>query len=184
VVERFRQNGMEPTRPTATLLLGAVLSDTVILSSPTTTERDRVAVEYFERTLGVDARDFGREMFEANADISGIPAEDVVTRDAKHYEADDGRTLCIAQIETVGDAVLERREELLAAMDSVRERRGYVCFALMITDIISQGTDLLVSGEVGRVERALGERNEQGIIELPGVMSRKKQLAPRLLDLF
>ena len=55
VVERFRQNGMEPSRPTATLLLGAVLSDTVILNSPTTTERDRAVVEYFERTLGLDA---------------------------------------------------------------------------------------------------------------------------------
>ena len=184
VVERFRQNGMEPMRSTATLLLGAVLSDTVILSSPTTTERDRAVVEYFERTLGVDAREFGREMFEATADISGIDAEDVVTRDAKHYEADDGRTLCIAQIETVGDAVLERRDELLEAMDRVRDRRGYVCFALMITDIMTRGTSLLVSGEVARVERALGERDGDGIIELPGVMSRKKQLAPRLLELF
>jgi manganese-dependent inorganic pyrophosphatase len=184
VVERFRQNGMEPTRPAATLLLGAVLSDTVILSSPTTTERDRAVVEYFERTLGVDAREFGREMFEATADISSVPAEEVVTRDAKHYEADNGRTLCIAQIETVGSAVLDRREELLEAMDKVRERRGYVSFALMITDIMSQGTSLLVSGEVARVERALGERDGDGVIDLPGVMSRKKQLAPKLLELF
>ena len=184
VVERFRQNGMEPTRTTATLLLGAVLSDTVILSSPTTTERDRAVVEYFERTLGVDAKDFGREMFESTADISGVPAEEVVTRDAKHYEADDGRTLCIAQIETVGDAVLGRRAELQEAMDRVRDRRGYVTFALMITDIMARSTSLLVSGEVPRVERALGERNAAGVIELPGVMSRKKQLAPRLLELF
>src|SRR4028118_927802 len=71
VVERFRQNGMEPTRPTAQLLLGAVLSDTVILSSPTTTERDRAVVEYFERTLAVDARAFGREMVERTADPPG-----------------------------------------------------------------------------------------------------------------
>ena len=184
VVERFRQNGMEPMRPTAMLLLGAVLSDTVILSSPTTTERDRAVVEYFERTLALDAREFGREMFESTADISGIPAEEVVTRDAKHYEADDGRTLCIAQIETVGTAVLDRRGELQEAMDRVRERRGYVTFALMITDILTRATSLLVSGEVPRVERALGERNGDGIIELPGVMSRKKQLAPRLLELF
>ena len=184
VVERFRQNGMEPTRPTATLLLGAVLSDTVILSSPTTTERDRAVVEYFERTLSIDATDFGREMFESTADISDVPAEDVVTRDAKHYEADDGRTLCIAQIETVGNAVLARRAELQETMDRVRERRGYVTFALMITDIMARSTSLLVSGEIARVERALGERNDDGVIELPGVMSRKKQLAPRLLELF
>jgi len=184
VVERFRQNGMEPSRAVATLLLGAVLSDTVILNSPTTTPRDHAVVEYFERVLGVDATDFGREMFEATADISGIPAEEVVTRDAKHYEAGNGETICIAQIETVGGGVLGRRAELLEAMQSVRERRGYVSFALMITDIVSKGTALLVSGEEARVERALGERNGDGVIELPGVMSRKKQLAPRLLAIF
>jgi manganese-dependent inorganic pyrophosphatase len=184
VVERFRQNGMEPSRAAATLMLGAVLSDTVILNSPTTTDRDRRVVEYFEHALGVDAREFGREMFEATAEISGVPAEEVVTRDAKFYEVDNGDTLCIAQIETVGPGVLSRRDELLEAMHKVRERRGYVSFALMITDILSQGTVLLVSGEERRVERALGDPDVDGVIELPGVMSRKKQLAPRLLAIF
>jgi manganese-dependent inorganic pyrophosphatase len=184
VVERFRQNGMEPAPATATALLGAVLSDTVILNSPTTTERDHSVVEYFERTLRLDAREFGREMFESTADFSGVPPEDVVTRDAKFYETGDGGTLCIAQIETVGTSVLARREELLAAMADVRERRGYVSFSLMVTDILAKGTSLLVCGEEGRIEKALGERNGDGLIELPGVMSRKKQLAPRLLAIF
>jgi manganese-dependent inorganic pyrophosphatase len=184
VVERFRQNGMEPSSPVAMLLLAAVLSDTVVLNSPTTTERDHAVVQYFERTLGLDALDFGREMFESGADLSGVSAEEVVTRDAKHYEAGDGKTLCIAQIETVGAGLLERRDELLEAMAEVRERRGYVTFALMVTDIMAKGTSLLVCGEEGRVERALAPRNGDGVIELPGVMSRKKQLAPKLLDVF
>ena len=184
VVERFRQNGMEPSAPTAIALLGAVLSDTVILNSPTTTERDHRVVEYFERTLRLDAREFGREMFESTADLSGVPAEDVVTRDAKFYATDDGGTLCIAQIETVGTSVLARRDELVDAMRAVRERRGYVSIALMVTDILAKGTSLLVCGEESRVERAFGEPNGDGVIELPGVMSRKKQLAPRLLSLF
>jgi manganese-dependent inorganic pyrophosphatase len=180
VIERFRQNGMEPSRESATVLLGAVLSDTVILNSPTTTERDRRVVEYFERTLRVDAVEFGREMFESTADISGLDAEEVVTRDAKHYDS-AGRTVCIAQIETVGEAVLARSDELLEAMHRLRERRGYLIYALMITDIIAKGTWLLVSGEEARVERALGERDGRGVIDLPGVMSRKKQVAPVLL---
>jgi manganese-dependent inorganic pyrophosphatase len=184
VVERFRQSGMEPRRETAMLLLGAVLSDTVILNSPTTTPRDLAVVEYFERSLDIDAREYGREMFEATADISGIPAEEIITRDAKHYEVGSGQMLCIAQIETVGSGVLDRRRELLEAMDHVRERRGYVCFALMITDIVSKGTKLLVSGERARVARALDDPAADGVIDLPGVMSRKKQLAPRLLDAF
>ena len=123
-------------------------------------------------------------MFESTADITGVPAEELVLRDAKHYEAADGRTLCIAQIETVGGNVLDRADELRDAMCAIRERRGYVTFVLMITDILAKGTALLVCGEEARVERALGPRNGEGVIDLPGVMSRKKQLAPRLLPLF
>ena len=74
VIERFRQNGLEPSRPSAILLLGAILSDTVILNSPTTTERDHAVVEYLERVLALDAMEFGREMFEATADVSQLPA--------------------------------------------------------------------------------------------------------------
>jgi manganese-dependent inorganic pyrophosphatase len=184
VVERFRQNGMEPSRQAAVLLLGAVLSDTVILNSPTTTDRDRAVVEYFRSTLQLDPLVFGREMFEETADITDVPADQVVDRDAKHYETGNGGTICIAQIETVGSGVLARRDELLEAMRAIRERRGYVTFALMITDIVEKGTQLLVCGEETRVERALGEPNGNGLIDLPGVMSRKKQLAPRLLAIF
>src|SRR3954464_12781826 len=107
VVERFRQNGMEPSRPAAMLLLGAVLSDTVILSSPTTTERDRAVVEYLERVLALDATEFGRSMFESTSDFSHVPAEDIVGRDAKEYDVGGGATVCIAQVETVGESLAD-----------------------------------------------------------------------------
>ena len=127
VIERFRQNGLEPSRPSAMLLLGAILSDTVILNSPTTTERDHAVVEYLERVLALDATEFGREMFEATADVSQLPAEQVVTRDAKEYGPAGGRTICIAQIETVGKGLLERQAELLEAMEAARRRAATCC---------------------------------------------------------
>jgi manganese-dependent inorganic pyrophosphatase len=182
VIERFRQNGMEPSPPTATMLLGAILSDTVILNSPTATERDRTAVDYLERVLQVDGLEFGREMFESTSDVSDIPAQEIILRDAKEYQSASGQAISIAQVETVGKALLERKDELLAAMRTEQERRGYSFFALMITDIHSKGTDLLVSGDEAAVERTLGQTAKDGVIELPGVISRKKQLAPRLLE--
>jgi manganese-dependent inorganic pyrophosphatase len=184
VIERFRQNGMEPSRATAILLLGAVMSDTVILNSPTVTERDRAAVEYLERVLALDADAFGREMFTETSDLSSVPAEKIVTRDAKVYEASAGHTIAIAQVETVGESLSERRDELLAAMDALRERREYMLFALMVTDILAQGTELYVSGETGPLEHAFGREVRNGVIELPGVMSRKKQVAPKVLAAF
>ena len=181
VVERYRQAGMEPGRSTATMLLGAALSDTVILNSPTTTERDHAVVEYLERVLSIDAREFGREMFTETSDVSHLPANEIVAHDLKEYEVGSGKTISIAQLETVGDAVLDRRDELLDALGSLRERDGHVLAALMLTDILAKGTDLLVAGDTATVERAFGKSADGGVFDLPDVMSRKKQVAPKLM---
>jgi manganese-dependent inorganic pyrophosphatase len=181
VIERFRQSGMEPSRPAATLLLGAILSDTVILNSPTTTDRDRAVVVYLEQVLALDATAFGREMFERTSDLTRVSAEVIVTRDAKDYDAGGGQTLRIAQVETVGQALAERSDELLDALEAVRERDGHAVVALMVTDILRKGTTLYASGERGVLERAFGDGVRDGAVELPGVMSRKKQVAPKLL---
>src|SRR4051795_3363093 len=181
VIERFRRNGMEPTRATAIALLGAVLSDTVILNSPTTTERDHDAVQYLQRVLALHATEFGRDMFESTSDVSEVDAEAIVTRDAKEYAVGDGQKLVIAQIETVGDAVLARRDELLDELQALREARGAVLYALMVTDIMAKGTKMLVAGEHAPLERVFGQPVIDGTLDLPGVMSRKKQVAPKLL---
>jgi manganese-dependent inorganic pyrophosphatase len=181
VIERFRQNGMEPSGPAATMLLGAILSDTVILNSPTTTERDRSVTAYLERVLALDATEFGSGMFEETSDVSELPAEEIVSRDAKEYEAGGGQIICIAQVETVGRSLLERKEELLTALGAGRERKGYSVFALMITDILTKGTELLAAGDRGTLERAFDRLAADGSVSLPGVMSRKKQVAPKLL---
>jgi manganese-dependent inorganic pyrophosphatase len=181
VVERFRQAGMEPSRPTATMLLGAVLSDTVILNSATTTERDHAVVEYLERVLALDARELGREMFESTSDVSGLSADEILTRDAKRYEVRGGQEICIAQVEVVGESLAERRDELLSALRRQREDRELALYALMITDVIDKGTEMLVAGDVAAVARSFGVEHSDGTISLPGVMSRKKEVAPKLM---
>ena len=157
VVERFRQNGMEPSAPAAAMLLAAVLSDTVLLNSPTTTDRDRVVVEFLEKALGVDATEFGGEMFEAGSDVTGVSADEIVRRDTKEYTLANGDTLAIAQIEVVGKALLDRGAELREALERMREADGHAFAALMVTDILSKGTDLLVAGDAAPVERAFGK---------------------------
>jgi manganese-dependent inorganic pyrophosphatase len=180
VVERFRQSGMEPSRPTAMMLLGAILSDTVILNSSTTTERDRSVVEYLERVLAIDAGGLGREMFEATSDVSQVSAEEIIARDAKLYSVGSGE-ICIAQIEVVGKTLEDRKAELLEALVDARSSRGLQLYALMVTDVLSKSTDLLVAGDTLSAARAFGAAPGDGEIELPGVMSRKKEVAPKLL---
>jgi manganese-dependent inorganic pyrophosphatase len=181
VTERFQQSGFEPRPSTATMLLGAILSDTVLLTSPTTTERDRRAQTYIEKLLAIDGIAFGREMFEESSDVSRVSAADLVVRDLKEYELDGGRMVSVAQIETVGGALNERLDELLAAVEAHRERRDQLLSALMVTDILARSTVLLFAGPEQLVERAFGRRPGDGRIDLPGVMSRKKQVAPGLL---
>jgi manganese-dependent inorganic pyrophosphatase len=180
IVERFKASGLRPERSTATMLLAAVLSDTVVLNSPTTTDRDREVVRYLEEMLDVDAEVFGMEMFEASSDVSDVSAEEIVNRDAKEYGTTSGK-MSVSQVETVGTGLLERKDDLLDALEDLRAKNGYIFSALMVTDIIEGGTELLCAGDCAPVERAFDERTEDGVIDLPGVMSRKKQVAPKLL---
>jgi manganese-dependent inorganic pyrophosphatase len=181
VVERFRQAGMEPSHPTALMLLGAVLSDTVILNSATTTRRDHAVVEYLERVLAIDAAALGREMFEASSDVSDLSAEQILTRDAKRYQVRGGQEICIAQVEVVGKALRERKQELLEALRREREDRELALYALMVTDVLAKGTEMLVAGDVAAVARSFGVEPDDSSIDLPGVMSRKKEVAPKLM---
>ncbi len=181
IVERFRQACVEPTKATATMLLGAVMSDTVLLTSPTTTERDRIATRWIEELLELDGLDFGREMYERSSDVADVSAQDLVMRDLKEYEVDGGRCLSVAQIETVGRALKDRTQELLEALQAHRDRHDQLMFALMVTDILDRSTRLLVAGQEQLAERAFGKPLVDGAIDLPGVMSRKKQVAPVLL---
>jgi manganese-dependent inorganic pyrophosphatase len=180
VVERFRAEGREPRAATAGMLLAAILSDTVILSSPTTTDRDRRVVGYLEELLQLDAREFGMEMFMFSSDVSDLSGEEIVTRDAKEYDV-GGRTVSIAQVETVGMTLADREEELRAALEHARRSEGHDLAALMVTDIVSRGTRLLVAGDPAPVARVLGIEPNGGAFDLPGVMSRKKQVAPRIM---
>jgi manganese-dependent inorganic pyrophosphatase len=183
VIERFRQAGEQPTRPTATVLLGAILSDTVILNSPTTTDRDHEAVRFLAGFLDLDAEEFGREMFESGSDAADASVESLLSRDSKEYETADG-PMSIAQVETAGQILDGRLGELRDALQAQHEKNGHVLSALMVTDILEKHTQLLVAGDVSAAEKAFGQQAQDGILDLPGVMSRKKQVAPPLLGAF
>jgi manganese-dependent inorganic pyrophosphatase len=184
IMERYKANGLKPEEPSAKMLLAAILSDTVIFNSPTTTERDREAARYLEEMLGLDAREFGMEMFEASSDVSDLSAEEIIGRDQKEYALGDAGAMSISQIETVGAGLLERKSEMLDALERLRQRNGYLFAALMVTDIVEGGTDLLCVGDCDPVERVFDKQASDNVITLPGVMSRKKQVAPKLLAAF
>jgi manganese-dependent inorganic pyrophosphatase len=87
----------------------------------------------------------------------------------------------VSQIETVGTGLLERKDELLDALEELRDDNGYLFSALMVTDITEGGTQLLCVGDCSPVHQVFEANAQNGVIDLPGVMSRKKQVAPPLL---
>ena len=145
VVERFRQNGMEPSRTAAGMLLAAVLSDTVLLNSPTTTDRDRVVVDFLERALGVNAMAFGAEMFEV---VSMSPARRRRHRAPRRARrpAPGCESIVIAQIEV--RPCSSRSAAFRGSGADARRPRPLSSAALMVMDMLSKGTDLLLCGDV------------------------------------
>ena len=166
----------ETKESTAKMLLAALLSDTVILNSPTTTDRDREVARYLEEMLDLDANEFGTEMFEASSDVSSLSAQEIVGRDAKEYGTSSGNKVSVSQVEIVGSGLLERKDELIDALEDLQGENEYLFSALMVTDII-EGGNSCASGLLP-VQQAFDSQTQNGVIDLPGVMSRKKQVAP------
>jgi len=182
VALRYRELEVDPPRGIAGLLLSAVLTDTVLLKSPTATDDDREVVEWLAGIVGVDPVEFAMEMFRARSSSEAFSAEAVVTRDLKEYRIRDG-VVAIGQVESVdADDILAHHDEIVACMESLGRARGYETLALMVTDVVREGSELIVTGRRRPLEKAFGVSFESGSVWFDGMLSRKKQLAPRLLE--
>ena len=182
VAMRYEELGVPVPGPMAGILLAALLTDTVLLKSPTTTDTDRRIATHLSGLLSVDPVEFGLEMFKARTAGETFSAERAVKADLKEYRA--GETLAaIGQIETVDlAAVMEHADELRAVMDSLREARGYDLVLLMVTDVVREGSEIIAVGKLRLAERGLGVSLADGSAWMPDVLSRKKQVAARLVD--
>jgi manganese-dependent inorganic pyrophosphatase len=175
----FRQN-VELPKPIAGLLLAGLVSDTLNLTSPTTTPRDREILPRLEKIAGVNAREFTDKLFASGSLLTLKPAPQAITTDAKEYR-ENGHTFSVAQIEEVGfDQFWKRKDELHAALEDYRRGRNYVFSALMVTDVVGQESLMLVAGDKRFIDRIDYPEPQPGVFELRDVVSRKKQLLPYL----
>ena len=182
VATRFQELGIEIPESIAGILLGAVLTDTVLLKSPTTTPVDRRIASDLARIIGVEPLVYGMDVFRSRSVGEVFSAEKIVGTDAKEFRVGELRML-VAQHETVDVApVLEHVDEVRAAMEAQLGAHGYDAVVLMITDIVREGSEILAVGSTRPVERALGISLATGSAWMPGVLSRKKQIAARLVD--
>ena len=180
VADCFFRQSVELPKAIAGLLLAGLVSDTLNLTSPTTTPRDREILPRLEKIAGVNAREFTDKLFASGSLLTLKPAPQAITTDAKEYR-ENGHIFSVAQIEEIGfDQFWKRKDELLAALEEYRRGRNYVFSALMVTDVVGQESLMLVAGQKKFVDRVDYPEPQPGVFKLRDVVSRKKQLLPYL----
>jgi len=182
VASLYGEHGVTPGADIASLLLAGILSDTVLLKSPTTTGRDRAAVEGLSRLAGLDWEEFGAEIFAASGALSIYgSAERVVGSDFKLFSQGEVR-FGVGQVEVFGFGEFNAMKgELKGALAALREREGLELAGLMVTDISTESTMFLMEGGQAFTRFMGYPQPEPQVFEMKGVMSRKKQLVPHLI---
>ena len=179
--EEFKQNNIEIEKIEAVLMASAIISDTLLLKSPTTTEHDRKALEELGKIADINIEEYGLEMLKAGTDLDDFSEEELINLDAKSLDK-NGTKFVIAQVNTVSiEDVLKRKEKLEAAMNKEIEEKGLSLFVLAITDILNSNSEIIALGEkADAVEKGFEKKLENNTVFLEGVVSRKKQLLPSI----
>lgn len=181
----YKQNGVKPSKEVAGMMLSAIISDTVLFRSPTCTEEDKEAVKELAEIAGVDYEKYGMDMLKAGADISDYPAEKLAHNDTKEFEA-GGKTFSCGQISVMDvEPINAKKADIMKALEDTKAEKKYEASYLMVTNILTEDTYLwFTEGAKDAAEKAFGKKAENGMIYLPKVMSRKKQVAPFLLKVY
>ena len=182
ISEMYQEKGIMPSKKIAGLLVSAIISDTVMFKSPTCTPHDKVIAERMARIAEVTLEEVGNTVF-AGADLSK-PVDELIFTDFKEFLIADHK-LGIGQVTCLNsDELLSRQDEMLAAMKARKEDRGYDYILIMLTDVLKEGTELLYIGDDQTITNAYGQPAANNAVFLPHVMSRKKQIVPRLSELW
>ncbi len=183
--EMYKLNGVSIPKDVAGAMTAAILSDTVNFKSPTCTDKDKAAVAELASVAGItDTDELFMDMLKAKSSVDGVPAQDLLFRDYKDFDM-NGKKVGVGQLELATlDQVVDIRDDLLKAMQDTKAD-GRHSVLLMLTDVVKEGTDLVVvSDEPAVIEGAFGGKIEGTSFWVDGMMSRKKQTVPNLQKAF
>ncbi|HED00981.1 MAG TPA: manganese-dependent inorganic pyrophosphatase [Proteobacteria bacterium] len=169
----------------AGILLGALLSDTVVFKSPTTTQEDKDVAAVLAKIAGIDdMMKFGIDVKKAKANIADKPIKDVIFADYKNFDF-AGKKVGIGQTEVVDlTDVYNRASEVVNFLNDLKAKEGYEMVIFVATDIIKEGSELYFAGDKAKIEKAFNTKVEGNSVYIPGLMSRKKQVVPVVEKVF
>ena len=183
IYEMFNENNIEIPKEYAGILASAIISDTLLLTSPTTTQRDIDALEKLAYIARINYQEYGKELLKHGMSIKGFTSEEILYKDFKSYKVEDN-LIGVGQVLTNDLASIRKKyDELVAYMDEVAKKDNYRVLTLFITDVFKKVSYCLYNKQSeGFVKEAFGlDVIEEGV-ELKGVISRKTQIAPNLMD--
>ncbi|MDR0454135.1 MAG: putative manganese-dependent inorganic diphosphatase [Deferribacteraceae bacterium] len=181
VYQLYRSAGKTPGKKIAMILMGGIISDTVMLKSPTVTDEDRDALSDLENISGVDAHSYGMDIFSATDSLNSSTPESIINTDFKKY-TEKGVTFGIGQVEVLTTSDLpDAVQGLLKELDVQKNQNELDWAMLLITDIIKEESILICTGFEAAEKRFSYRRSAPHCFLLPGVLSRKKQLLPEIL---
>ncbi|HFH9646157.1 TPA: manganese-dependent inorganic pyrophosphatase [Streptococcus pyogenes] len=185
VYRMFKENGIEVPKAIAGMLLSGLISDTLLLKSPTTHVSDHLVAEELAELAEVNLEDYGMALLKAGTNLASKSEVELIGIDAKTFEL-NGNAVRVAQVNTVDIAeVLERQEAIEAAIKDAMAAEGYSDFVLMITDIVNSNSEILAIGaNMDKVEAAFNFTLANNHAFLAGAVSRKKQVVPQLTESF
>ena len=184
IYKMFQESNIPIPKDIAGIMLSAILSDTLMFKSPTTTDLDKETGKKLAKIAGINIDEYGLKMFKAASTIAGLSVEEVINSDFKSYKYEDSN-LAISQIMTMDFAdIKSRQDEFVSTLDSMCNIGNYKFAVLFITDIIQNGSYLLFNSDAkDEIAEAFNIDNiEQGVY-LDGIVSRKKQMLPPLLEM-
>lgn len=178
----YHENNIEIPPHIAGLMLSGILSDTLILTSPTTTEKDKEAVNELAQIAGVDYKKYGLDMLKAGSSLKGKTKEEILYTDYKNYPVGDNK-IGLGQLSTTNpEELLNQKEEYIELINNICERNDYYLVAFFITDIINNGSYVLYSKRAEEILRkAYKNPNLTQATFLKGIVSRKKQILPLIM---
>jgi manganese-dependent inorganic pyrophosphatase len=185
ITKMFKADGIDIPKNLAGVMLGAVLTDTVITKSPTTTDEDLKIIEELADLAEIkDWRAFGMEVFKVRSSVSSLSDKEIITADFKDFDI-GGKRFGIGQVETVDIAEFDDRTKgLLSALKEKRTADNYHSVILFVSDILKEESNFLVSSdEAGKIAEAFGKELSEGTFTAK-VLSRKKQVVPVLMKAF
>ena len=180
----YKEYGVEINKTIAGLLLAAILSDTLMFRSPTCTNIDKKAGEELSKIAGVDYEAFAKEMFHAGSNLSGKTATEILHQDFKKFTVDD-LTIGIGQINSMSaEELVDIKEKIQPELSKVADDDGLDMLFFMLTDIISESSEVVFAGAKAQhtLNAAFGVNIDGDSARLPGVVSRKKQLLPNIVE--